>query len=331
MNTFKQKIELLLSTLKNILTGKWSVFIKISIGIIILYLFYNSIDISKLSIIIKSFGIKELLFICFLVIFRNIIASIRFNILLNKQEKIPVKTIFIHYFIGAFYNNFLPSSLGGDAIRVLLLHKEGISKTGSFLLIATERTIGFYALILVATFSILLWQLPKNWSELILISLLGFTMFLGILFFVKVKSKNSIFNKFGTFVSMLRSQPKIIVACLILSLLFQIIGVYISYYISKTIDANGEFFHYMTIVPMVWVFTMLPFSFGGLGLREISFTYLLSFIAVSAEEAAMISIGTYFTMIFSGIIGLLFLLKNLKYLNEIKNSNQKRIIKNCNT
>lgn len=326
MKNYKKYFELIISTLRSVLSSKWSVFIKIAIGVTILFLFYNSIDISKLSIIIKNFGIKDLLFICFLVVVRNIIASIRFKILLNKQNNIPIKTIFIHYFIGAFYNNFLPSSLGGDAIRVLLLKKEGVSKTNSFLLIATERTIGFYALILIASLSIFLWQLPKNWSTLIFISFLGFTLFIGILFLVKVKSKNSIFNKFGTFVSMLRNQPKTIMNCLILSLLFQIIGVYISYFISKTIDANGSIFHYMTIVPMVWVFTMLPISFGGLGLREISFTYLLSFITVSAEEAAMISIGTYFTMIFSGVIGLLFILKKLKYLNEIRKNKSKNII-----
>jgi hypothetical protein len=326
VKNYKKYFELIISSLRSVLSSKWAVFIKITIGVTILFLFFHSIDISKLSIIIKNFGIKELLFICFLVVVRNIIASIRFKILLNKQNNIPIKTIFIHYFIGAFYNNFLPSSLGGDAIRVLLLNKEGVSKTNSFLLIATERTIGFYALILIASFSIFLWQLPKNWSALIFISFLGFTLFLGLLSFVKVKSKNSIFNKFGTFVSMIRNQPKTIMNCLILSLLFQIIGVYISYYISKTIDANGSIFHYMTIVPMVWVFTMLPISFGGLGLREISFTYLLSFIAVSAEEAAMISIGTYFTMIFSGVIGLLFLIKKLKYLNEIRKNKSKNII-----
>ena len=306
-------IKRITAKIRGKLSKKWIAFIKIIIGTTILILFYNSIDISKLAIIIKNFGVKELSIIGFLVIIRNIIASVRFKILLNKNNNIPLKTIFIQYFIGAFYNNFLPSSLGGDAVRVILLNKEGLSKTNSFLSIATERTIGFYALLLIALISIFFWDLPKNWSELIIISFIGFTIFLGIFFFVKVKSNNNFLAKFGAFISILKKQPKIIINCLLLSLLFQIIGVFISFYISKTIDANGTFVHFMTIVPMVWVFTMLPISFGGLGLREISFTYLLSFIAVSAEEAAMISIGTYFTMIFSGIIGLLFMISNTNY------------------
>ncbi len=306
-------IKRITAKIRGKLSKKWIAFIKIIIGTTILILFYNSIDISKLAIIIKNFGVKELSIIGFLVIIRNIIASVRFKILLNKNNNIPLKTIFIQYFIGAFYNNFLPSSLGGDAVRVILLNKEGLSKTNSFLSIATERTIGFYALLLIALISIFFWDLPKNWSELIIISFIGFTIFLATLFFVKVKSNNNFLAKFGAFISILKDQPKIIINCLALSLLFQIIGVFISFYISKTIDANGTFVHFMTIVPMVWVFTMLPISFGGLGLREISFTYLLSFIAVSAEEAAMISIGTYFTMIFSGIIGLLFMISNTNY------------------
>lgn len=318
MKNLKNYFELINSTLRSILSSKWSVIIKISIGAIILILFYNSIDISRLGIIIKSFGIKELLVISFLVLIRNIIASIRFKILLNGNKSISIKTIFAHYFIGAFYNNFLPSSLGGDAIRAILLNKEGVSKTNSFLLIATERTIGFYALLLIAAISVFLWILPANWSGLIIVSFIGFSLFFVLLFFVKRKSNNSLFAKFGTFVSVLKDQPKIILNCLFLSLIFQLIGVFISFYISKTIHANGNFYHYMTIVPMVWVFTMLPISFGGLGLREISFTYLLSFIAVSAEEAAMISIGTYFTMIFSGVIGLIFIVRNVGYIGLIR-------------
>jgi hypothetical protein len=53
---------------------------------------------------------------------------------------------------------------------------------------------------------------------------------------------------------------------------------------------------------------MIPISLGGLGLREISFAYLFSLVAVQREDALIISLGTYLTLVMSGFLGGLFLL-----------------------
>jgi hypothetical protein len=53
---------------------------------------------------------------------------------------------------------------------------------------------------------------------------------------------------------------------------------------------------------------MIPVSFGGLGLRELSFIYLLAQINIPKEGALIVSLGTYGALITSGIIGMVFFL-----------------------
>jgi len=314
----KKAFRFLAQVIDNLTTGKWSIYFKIVFGLLILFLFYNSIDFKKFKIISTRIDYLDLFIIGLLVIVRNIVSTIRLKVLMYKQDSLKFKTIISHYFIGSFYNNFLPTSLGGDAVRILLMTKEKLTKTYTILLVTTERTVGFYALLLIAFTSLFFWETPEGWFEIILLSLLGFTAVIAILYFIKIKSNNKILSKIYEFIRLIKAYPGIIILSLLLSILFQLISIYISFYIAKIIGAPGNLWHYMTIVPMVWVFTMLPISFGGVGLREISFSYLLSFIAVTSEEAAMISMGTYFTMIFSGLVGLLIMIKNFDYFKIIK-------------
>jgi len=314
----KKTFRFLVQVFNILNSGKWSLYFKIVFGLLVLFLFYNSIDFEKFKTISTRIDYIDLILIGLFVIIRNIVSTLRLKVLMYKQDTLKFKTIISHYFIGSFYNNFLPTSLGGDAVRILLMTKEKLTKTYTILLVTTERTIGFYALLIIAFISLFFWETPEGWFEVISLSLLGFTTVIGILYFIKLKSKNKILSQIYEFIRLIKAYPGIIILSLLLSILFQLISIFISFYIAKVIGAPGNLWHYMTIVPMVWVFTMLPISFGGVGLREISFAYLLSFIAVTAEEAAMISIGTYFTMIFSGLIGLLIMVKNFDYFKIIK-------------
>lgn len=54
----------------------------------------------------------------------------------------PARTAIAYYFIGIFFNNFLPSSIGGDATRVLYLgRRHGYARVGASVVL--DRFVGF--------------------------------------------------------------------------------------------------------------------------------------------------------------------------------------------
>jgi len=60
-----------------------------------------------------------------------------------------------YYLIGFFFNNFLPSSIGGDVARVMYAARQTGSVTHSFSAVFVERLIGFLAMAALALVSML--------------------------------------------------------------------------------------------------------------------------------------------------------------------------------
>ena len=282
-------------------------FLKLGVGIFIFTMFLLSIDFEKIKSLINQITWYHIMAILVLSVLRNIIATWRFKILLSNNYNISFSEILHQYFVASFYNNILPSALGGDAVRMVLLSKSAMNKSAAIITITIERLIGLYALIVIAFISFWLWNTPDNWRILISGTFIAFTLLILFLYFFKLNSKNNTISNIYSAINVLKNNTKALSLSFILSIVFQMISIFINFYLAKAINYECKMIHFMTIVPIVWFFTMIPISFGGIGLREVSFTYLLSYILVSAEESMIISIGTYMTLVFCGLIGLLLM------------------------
>ena len=316
----------MLSRLTTLLDSKFGLFIKLFVSSGILFFFFYTIDYNKIELIFKNINYNYLVLLFFLTIFRNYIGAVRFHYLIAIKKKIPVIQLMKQYFIASFFNNFLPTAIGGDGVRVFLISKFGVSKTDTALFIIMERLIGFYSLIIIAFLSCFFWKAPQQIKTLILVMTCGYTLMLMIIFLPKMnqlleKFNINFFNKILNNIKLLRSNFKVIILTLLLSLFNQFISVMISYFVAEAINLEISMVVFLTLVPLVWFFTMIPISFGGVGLREISFVYLLALINISKESSIMISLGTYLTLIISGIIGMIYLLNDrVKGLNTKVNT-----------
>ncbi|MFA6982226.1 MAG: lysylphosphatidylglycerol synthase transmembrane domain-containing protein, partial [Patescibacteria group bacterium] len=101
-------------------------------------------------------------------------------------ERISVKYLFYLYFVGAFFNNFMPTSVGGDAVKFLKLGEKIKSKTNAFTATFMERFTGVMALVVVSYYGLVrtlpFWvsQLPENLaSNGIFVTLFKIFLFVG--------------------------------------------------------------------------------------------------------------------------------------------------------
>ena len=72
-------------------------------------------DVDKIITSLKDFNLKWLPLIFLLIILSVVVSAFKWGILLKAQnETISIRNLFGYYMSGLFFNNFLPSSIGGD-------------------------------------------------------------------------------------------------------------------------------------------------------------------------------------------------------------------------
>src|SRR5215216_3901318 len=124
--------------------------IVVSLGILT-YIFTKVIDIRHLWANLKeadvSFIIAAILFY-FLV---QTLSAWRWYLLVKPQGiEVPFSKILAFYFLGMYFNFFLPSAIGGDVFKVYYLNKETNRLSASTASVFFDRDIGMGGLVLVA-------------------------------------------------------------------------------------------------------------------------------------------------------------------------------------
>src|SRR5262249_57193363 len=79
------------------------------------------------------------------------ISAWRWYVLLKAQHiAVPFGTVVQSYLVATFFNNFLPSNIGGDVVRIRDTAPHAGSKTLATTIVLVDRGIGLLGLIFVA-------------------------------------------------------------------------------------------------------------------------------------------------------------------------------------
>ncbi len=286
--------------------------IKIFFSLSIVFYFIISIDISQIKKTILNFNTEFLIILILFINIRVFLGGIRFYFMIYPFNQISITTLTKHYYIGFMFNNLLPTSIGGDAVRVFLLSKEAsISKKKGFTLIVIERLIGLYVLIILSFIFSFFADIPSK--IMFFTGLIFIISSVFILFYKKILYRFrsfKIIEKLTSLLTILQSSYKRLFLFFLFCLLFQIVSILLVYLIALAFDFIISPLPFFVFVPLIWLFTLIPISFGGVGLREIAFIYLFSMIGLEKEQSFILSLGTYFSFVITGIIGGFIYLKD---------------------
>ena len=135
--------------MRKILSSAIRAFISISFIVLLLYIVrdkYPQIIKALASTKVPIFLLGILFFI--LAIF---IASVRLRFIIEAQDiAVTFKEAVSLTFIGYFFNNFLPTSVGGDLVKGYYLSHKTDNKAGSYASVFVDRVIGLVTMILMA-------------------------------------------------------------------------------------------------------------------------------------------------------------------------------------
>ena len=125
--------------------------IKLSVSIVLLVVLFSRIDVAQLWQTARQASVPWLL--AALVVFgiSTAVAVWRWNLLLQAQHvDIGFWPLIGSFLVATFFNNFLPSNIGGDVIRISDTGRHANSKTLATTVVLMDRVLGLMALVLVA-------------------------------------------------------------------------------------------------------------------------------------------------------------------------------------
>jgi uncharacterized protein (TIRG00374 family) len=295
---------------------------RVVVGIgLILFLIY-ALDIQKIINNIR--GIKYIyLFYAAIPYFLFIILSAwRWQVLLDfKKFGIRFRETIRIYFISLFFNNLLPTTVGGDMMRVAYTMKE--RRADALATVLVDRILGFVGLFIFSLIAVFYLLIEKNETEFLPFMLIGLCVVVLItyVFFsekayafispaisrlkiLKIGERINRLHEAGTDfggawgpISLCVAHSVVIQATLAIAPFFVLLGM-----------GNSElglvpFFIY---VPIINVISMIPVSLNGLGVRENSYVILFSRVGLDGEVSLAVSLVSFFIIFGFSLVGGLF-------------------------
>jgi len=271
--------------------------LKIGISILLLYFVFTKIDVAVLREVYQNLNFGSLLLAILLFVLSQLISSLRLNYIFHSN-KLPLSQIsnLKLYFIGMFYNFFIPGGIGGDAYKVYLLKKQlgwDVKAVTKSLLI--DRLIGLVAIFTLLSLISSVIFLEANYFVIvgtfigILIYFLSQTIFTTFFKDVKIFFLKSFM--FSLFIQFLQLAS---VWAIVKSFGYEVVN-YINY-----------FFVFLTSSVLSVV------SFAGFGAREYVFLKSSEFLNTNPSYSTSIGLGFNLITAIISFIGIIFIVSRVK-------------------
>jgi uncharacterized protein (TIRG00374 family) len=295
------------------LSGLVRTLLKIGFTLGLLAVLLARADLAAVGEKISAIGFGTATVCVLIIVALSFLVALRWHlILIAMQSSLHLSECWRLVMIGLFFNQTLPSGIGGDAVRVWLMVRQGERLRTSLLSVATDR---IFALAAVLACLIVALLLVDNTPVLLLIlslSAAGVGCFLVLFSFnvalewmvrrwpqlasARARAPASLLRVLGLARDLSRTVwavsshwtagPPV----LLLSIINQIVLGLIIYLIARALGSTIGLVDTLILFPPAMLLSMVPVSFGGWGVREAAIVWLFGSVGVPPETALGISI-----------------------------------------
>ena len=255
------------------------------------------------------------------------------------EQEVPYGRLIYLYFVGFFFNNFIPSGFGGDVVKVISLQQDEAPGAEALSSVIVDRLTGLIGSAMIALV-VLAWNRIQFWFGggttdlslppliMVAIALISLGVPLGFLV-IRLVDPLALIGKYLPFtrrvttrlglqrlVGTIQHYPlHALIRALSVSIPFTIGLVAIQYAIARALSIAVPFYLFPLFVPIIAIINVLPISFNGLGMREGVYQFLFVPVGISSASAIAMSLAFYFLRVAAGLIGgLLYAVKNIDRL-----------------
>jgi uncharacterized membrane protein YbhN (UPF0104 family) len=261
----------------------------------------SRVDVGQTWRSLRSAAIAPLGFGMLLVCLQPFLSTLRWSVIIQSiGQAIPFGYVMRVCLIGLFFNQVLPAVIGGDALRVWLLHRGGYALRAAINSIFLDRVSMLYVLfaLLAATVPLLARQVDLHvpwWASGVLFA--GASAGIGAIFylnrFASVLPNRRLFRgllylstDIAALLRDLGGLAAVLLLCLVSYLLFSVA----IWLFAASLGAGLTLWAGILVVPTVVFASTLPISIGGWGVREGALALLLTSFGVTHDNAVTIAL-----------------------------------------
>ncbi len=215
-----------------------------------------------------------------------------------------------YYFVGMYFNLFLPTGVGGDLLKAMYLIRERPAKLAATWSVLMDRITGLAAMFILGGVSVVAVPglMPPHFAVVLKGALSA--ILLGLpLFFLVSRWAHHLWpwaqERLET-ILLLGRKPGICMATVALSLVVQGLCMGIISFLAHSLELSPHPLYYFAAFPLVALMILLPVSFNGIGVREGGFIYFLGLKGVEPERAICLSLSFFAIQVAAGLVGGIF-------------------------
>lgn len=231
----------------------------------------------------------------------------------------PLDRLMSHYLAAQFVSNALPTTIGGDVVRVSRLSRENGEAPGTFASVVLERLTGWLVLPLITFLGLALNPGLRDLDSATAVAVgVAVATLLGLVGVLLLIGNQKLGGRLGGHqgwrrfaggvhygVERLRHQPRAALRILAASFTYDFILVLSALAISQAIgigDAAG-LTALLAFLPAVLICQVLPLGIAGLGIREGAFVLFLRPLGVQPEQAVALGLLMYLMNLLASLAG----------------------------
>ena len=295
--------------------------LRVAVAALAMYLAGRDVNWVRTWEIVKGLNLGILALALLLLFANQTIVATRWYLLLRLQSidigLIPAIKL---TFLGFSYNNFLPSSVGGDVLRAWYVTKHTPKRLEAALSVFIDRLIGLSGLFLSAIIACLFFLKTSVAKKLTLTSkglpdlltkykwaIIALAVAIAAVFVVVVllpktrrllklgytymiTTGRHILVKLSKVAFLYCCRPVWMLGFLAMTLFCQTLFIFGLWLVGRELGITVGFVYYLVFIPISWVIGMLPISIGGLGVVEGALIVLFGLAGVNENNAAALAI-----------------------------------------
>jgi glycosyltransferase 2 family protein len=302
----------------------------VSIGLLALLL--SRVDLARLWSYARNASPAWLVAALLLYLVMVLASAWRWGLLLKAQDvNLSFGALTSSFLVATFFNNFLPSNIGGDVVRISDTAKVAKSKTLATTVVLIDRGIGLLGLALMAAIGAtaghrfgpntvgpvgprMLWAgfgLGAVVATPALLMPEGVARLLQPLRVFHQEWVDQRIARLTDALTRFKEGPAALAGCFAGAIVVQ--GVLVAFYVAvaHSMKIPIGFSELAVIVPISFIVQMLPVSVNGFGVREATFGFYFTRLGLPLESAILVSfVGAALIMIFSLSGGLIYLARS---------------------
>lgn len=308
---------------------KWLNLARVLVSIGALTFLLWKIGLSQTLAVLRAADPRLLLIALALFLISLVIRATRWTVLLHALGlQVPFWRLVYLYFVGAFFNSFLPTGFGGDVVRALELTQD-TPTPAAVGTVLVDRMTGLLVLMAMGLAALpFSASLLVPWLTWLLVAVAGGGLLVGGLLLEGRLLRQATawlperFSLAGSgplgrlYAAVTGCGWRAVGQALGVSLVFNLINILINFLCGQAVGIGLGLGYFFITAPIISISLMIPISVGGVGVRDWTVVALFNPAGVDSNTAAGMSLSIYAVSAAAGLVG--GLMYGLQALREMR-------------